>query len=67
MSYETVTIGQGETVESLARELWEAHATHHQQVIDFPTLHWDELDAFSQDHWCHLARTALAFRPAPTS
>lgn len=47
-------------LEDLARELWEAHATHHQQVIPFPQLHWDELDPFSQDHWRHIARTAIA-------
>jgi hypothetical protein len=51
-------------VESLARELWEAHATHHQQVINFPLEHWDALDPFTQDHWRHIARTALVFRPA---
>lgn len=54
-----------ETLDQLARELWEAHATHNQQVINFPTLHWDELDPFTQDHWRHIARTALAFRPKP--
>ena len=55
-----------EHLEDLARELWEAHATHHQQSISFPTLHWDELDTFTQDHWRLLARTALAFRRSPS-
>lgn len=50
-------------IDELARELWEAHATHNQQVINFPLEHWDQLDPFSQDHWRHIARTALAFRP----
>lgn len=50
-------------VEALARELWEAHATHHQQVINFPQEHWDQLDPFSQEHWRVIALTALAFRP----
>lgn len=48
---------------ALARELWEAYATRHQSVIPFPTLHWDELDAFARETWLLLARTALAFRP----
>ena len=26
-------------VDQLARELWEAHATHHQEVIPMPALH----------------------------
>ncbi len=47
--------------EALARELWEAYATRHQTVISFPTLHWDELDAFSRDTWLMLARVAIAF------
>lgn len=50
-------------VHSMARELWEAHATHHQQVIAAPQLHWDEVDPFTRDHWLVIARTALAFRP----
>jgi hypothetical protein len=50
-----------EVLDALARELWEAHATHHQQVIAFPQEHWDQLDLFSQDHWRVIARTALAF------
>jgi hypothetical protein len=54
----TVTDDQ---VEDLARELWEAHATLHQQVIPFPQLHWDECDPFSKDHWRHIARTAIVF------
>jgi hypothetical protein len=53
----------GNQVDQLARELWEAHATHHQTVIDFPQEHWDQLDAFTQDHWRYIARAALAFRP----
>lgn len=52
-----------EVLDALARELWEAYATYNQQVINFPTLHWDQLDPFTQDHWRHIARTALAFRP----
>lgn len=47
----------------LARELWEAHATLNQQVIAFPTLHWDECDEPTRQHWRSLARVALAFRP----
>jgi len=54
-----------EVLDALARELWEAYATYNQQVINFPTLHWDQLDPFTQDHWRHIARTALAFRPGP--
>ena len=50
-------------VDALARELWEAHATHHQAVIPFLQEHWDQLDPFSQEHWRHIALTALAFRP----
>ena len=50
-------------VDQLARELWEAHATHHQEVIPMPALHWDEVDPFTQDHWRYIARVALAFRP----
>jgi hypothetical protein len=49
-------------VEALAKELWEAHATHHPGVIPMPQLHWDELDQFTQDHWRYLARVAMAFR-----
>lgn len=48
-------------LDDLARERWEAHATHHQAVIPFPQLHWDELDPFTQDHWRHIGRTAIAF------
>ena len=58
------TLSLAELTNDLARELWEAHATHHQEVIPFPQLHWDELDSFTQDHWRHIARTALAFQPA---
>lgn len=58
------TLSLAELTDDLARELWEAHATHHQEVIPFPQLHWDELDPFTQDHWRHIARTALAFQPA---
>lgn len=53
-----------DVVDALARELWEAHATHHQAVINFPQEHWDQLDLFTQDHWRVIARTALAFRPS---
>lgn len=28
-----------------------------------PQLHWDALDSFTQDHWRHVAQTAVAFRP----
>jgi hypothetical protein len=49
--------------DALAQELWEAHATHHQEVIPMPQLHWDELDPFTQDHWRYIARVAIAFRP----
>jgi hypothetical protein len=51
---------QGNPVESLARELWEAYATRNQQVINFPTLHWDECDAFTEETWRMLGRVALA-------
>ena len=50
-------------LDALARELWEAHATDHQQVVPMPTLHWDELDPFTRDHWRVIARAALAFGP----
>ena len=50
--------------EQLARELWEAHATLNQQLIAFPTLHWDECDESTRGHWRSLARVALAFRTA---
>jgi hypothetical protein len=50
-------------IDQLARELWEAHATHHQEVIPFPQEHWDQLDAFTHDHWRYIARVALTFRP----
>jgi hypothetical protein len=52
-----------EVVDALARELWEAHATHHQAVINFPQEHWDQVDPFTREHWRVIARTALAFRP----
>ena len=52
-----------DVIDQLARELWEAHATHHQEVIAFPQHHWDEVDDFTREHWRHIARTALAFRP----
>jgi hypothetical protein len=48
--------------DALAQELWEAHATHHQEVIPVPQLHWDQLDPFTQDHWRYIARVAIAFR-----
>jgi hypothetical protein len=49
----------------LALKLWDAHAAHHQVVMPMPQLHWDELDALTQDHWRYIARVALAFRPPP--
>ncbi len=36
-----------DALDDLARELWEAHATHHQAVIPVPQLHWDALDPFT--------------------
>jgi hypothetical protein len=54
-------MNQTNPTEALARELWEAYATRNQAVIKFPTLHWDQLDAFSRDTWLMLARVATAF------
>jgi len=48
--------------EGLARELWEAYATRHQAVINFPTLHWDDLNDFERETWMMLARMAVAYR-----
>ena len=51
--------------EQLARELWEAHATLNQQLITgFPTLHWDQCDDPTRQHWRSLARVALSFTQA---
>ena len=49
-------------VEQMACELWEAHATLNQALIRFPTIHWDECDATTRQHWRALARVALAFQ-----
>jgi hypothetical protein len=51
-------------IDQLAKELWDAHAMHHQTVIAMPELPWDGLDPFTRDHWRYLARVAIAFRPA---
>jgi hypothetical protein len=51
-------------VEDLARELWEAHATHHEALTRLPAQPWEELDAWMQNHWRMLARVALAFADA---
>ena len=48
--------------EHLARELWEAYAARSQSVINFPTLHWDELEPFDRDTWMMLARVAISYR-----
>jgi hypothetical protein len=61
--YGSTTHVVGSPVDQLAQELWEAHATHHQAVIDFPQEHWDQLDAFTRGHWRYIARVGLAFRP----
>lgn len=52
-----------DTVDALARELYEADALHNQQVVNFPIEHWDTTDLFTQDRWRNVARAALAFRP----
>jgi hypothetical protein len=52
----------GNPVEDLARELWEAFATRSQSVINFPTLHWDELTDFDRQTWMMLARVAITHR-----
>jgi hypothetical protein len=48
-------------VEDLARELWEAHATHHEELTRLPAQAWEQLDAWMQNHWRMLARVALNF------
>jgi hypothetical protein len=48
-------------VEPLARELWEAHAIHHEALTRLPAEPWDALAPWMQDHWRMLARVALAF------
>jgi hypothetical protein len=48
-------------VEDLARELWEAHATHHEELTRLPAQPWEELDPWMQNHWRMLARVALNF------
>jgi hypothetical protein len=53
-----------EQVDALARELWEAHATHHEQLTRLPAEPWESLDSWMQNHWRMLARTALAFADA---
>lgn len=57
-------------VEALARELWEAHATHHEALTRLAAEPWEKLAPWMQDHWRMLARVALAFassraRPVP--
>jgi hypothetical protein len=51
-------------VEELAREQWEAHATHHEALTRLPAEPWEKLDGWMQNHWRMLARTALAFADA---
>ena len=53
----------GDPAEDLGRELWEAHATHHEALTRLPATPWDALDGWMRDHWRMLARVALAFRP----
>jgi len=48
-------------VEDLARELWEAHGTHHEQLTRLAAPPFEELDGWMQNHWRMLARVALAF------
>lgn len=50
-------------MDALARELWEAHATHHEQLTRLPAEPWEALDDWMRNHWRMLARVALAFRP----
>jgi hypothetical protein len=52
-------------VEALARELWEAHSTHHEALTRLPAEPWEALDAWMQNHWRMLARVALAFVAGP--
>lgn len=54
----------GNPTEDLARELWEAYATRQQTVINFPVLHWGELEPFDRQTWMMLARVAVAHRVA---
>jgi hypothetical protein len=53
-----------EQVDALARELWEAHSLHHEQLTRLPAEPWEALDGWMQNHWRMLARTALAFAAA---
>jgi hypothetical protein len=50
-----------QSVEALARELWEAHATQHEVLTRAPAEPWERLDGWMQNHWRMLARTALVF------
>ena len=50
--------------EQLARELWEAHATHNQEAVGFPIEHWEVVDGHTREHWMLLARVAMSFRPS---
>jgi hypothetical protein len=52
-------------VDELARELWEAHATHHEELTRLPAQPFGELDGWMQNHWRMLARVALAFAAGP--
>ncbi len=61
---ETMTDPSANPVEDLARELWEAHATHHAELSHEPAQAWGGLDAWTQNHWRMLARVALAFANA---
>jgi len=54
--------GGGNPTEELARELWEAYATRNQEVINFPTLHWHQLEPFDRQTWMMLARVATSHR-----
>jgi hypothetical protein len=49
------------TVDDLARELWEAHGAHHEQLTRLAAPPFDDLDGWMQNHWRMLARVALAF------
>ena len=51
-------------VEDLARELWEAHATHQEGPASSAAAPWAALDGATQNHWRMLARVALAFAKA---
>jgi hypothetical protein len=56
-----MTSSSSNPVEELARELWEAHATHHEALTRLPAETWEKLEGWMQDHWRMLARVALAF------